>query len=90
MALLRGAEGTIMAAGEDGVSKTGVCVRARGVSGMPLVGRERIGGGVWVRSGCWVVGDRAARRALRVLIAEAWMRCLREAERVVLMLFWPG
>ena len=90
MALLRGAEGTIIAAGEDGVSKTGVCVGARGVFGIPLVGRERIGGGVWVRSGRWVVGDRAARRALRVLMAEAWIRCLREADRVVLMLFWLG
>ena len=90
MVLLKGAERATKAVGEDGVSKTGVCVGARGVSGIPLGGRERIGGGVWVRSGRWVVGDRAARRASRVLIAEVWMRCLREAERVVLMVIWLG
>ena len=73
-----------------GVSKTVGGLRAGGVSGRPWLGSERRGGGVRVRRGGWEVGDKAAKIALRVLIAESWILCLREVERVVLMVSWPG
>jgi hypothetical protein len=56
---------------DGGVSKTVCGLRAGWVSGRPWVGNERIGEDVLVRRGGWEVGERAAKIALRVLIAEA-------------------
>ena len=56
-------------------------MECRGVSGRPCGGTERMGEGVRLR---WVdgLGDNAAKMALRVRTADAWMRSFRVDDRV--------
>ena len=68
-----------------GVSKFEFGLLVVGVSGRPLMGNERMGNGVRERRGGWEFGERAAKRASRVLMADAWILCFLDVERVVLM-----
>ena len=68
-----------------GVSKFEFGLLVVGVSGRPLIGNERMGDGVRERRGGLEFGERAAKRASRVLMADAWILCFLDVERVVLM-----